>query len=93
MLGQQAVQGAVAFHPTQPIIATASVDGSVKLWTYRDLRRPLATFLGLGGAPVTLSFNPNGTLLFVDGQERTTRVFDVAHVRAPAAGAKPLDGR
>ncbi len=72
--------GAVAFHPKLPIIATGSVDGSVKLWTLRDLRRPLATFLGLGGAPVTLSFNPAGTLLFVDGQERTTRVFDVSGV-------------
>ena len=76
--------GAVAFHPRLPLIATGSMDGSVKLWTYRDLRRPLATFLGLGGAPVTLSFNPAGTLLFVDGQERTTRVFDVAQVTVPA---------
>ena len=75
--------GAVAFHPKLPIIATGSVDGSVKLWTYRDLRRPLATFLGLGGAPVALSFNPAGTLLLVDGQERTTRVYDVAHVTVP----------
>lgn len=75
--------GAVAFHPRQPIIATGSVDGSVKLWTYRDLRRPIATFLGLGGAPVTLSFNPDGTLLLVDGQERTTRVFDVSSVVVP----------
>ncbi len=73
--------GAVAFHPVLPLLATASVDGSVKLWTYGDLRRPLATFLGLGGAPVTLSFNPAGTLLFVDGQERTTRVFDVSAVK------------
>lgn len=75
--------GAVTFHPRLPLIATGSVDGSVKLWTYRDLRRPLTTFLGLGGAPVTLSFNSAGTLLFVDGQERTTRVYDVAHVTVP----------
>lgn len=76
--------GAVAFHPRLPLIATGSLDGAVKLWTYHDLRRPVATFLGLGGAPVTLSFNPTGTLLFVDGQERTTRVYDVAHVSVPA---------
>ena len=89
--------GAVAFHPRLPIIATGSVDGSVKLWTHRDLRRPLATFLGLGGAPVTLSFNPSGTLLLVDGQERTTRVYDVAHVTVPgpeaSARVKPLDAK
>ncbi|TXT43872.1 MAG: WD-40 repeat protein, partial [Limisphaerales bacterium] len=81
--------GAVAFHPRLPVIATGSVDGSVKLWTYRDLRRPLATFLGLGGAPVTLSFNPAGTLLFVDGQERTSRVYEVAHLTVPAAKREP----
>ncbi|MEN9573652.1 MAG: Serine/threonine-protein kinase PrkC [Verrucomicrobiota bacterium] len=72
--------GVVAFHPTQPILATASADGSVKLWDHRDPRRPLAYFLGLDGMPVTLSFNPSGRRLLVDGQERTTRVYDVGGV-------------
>ncbi|MBI3879083.1 MAG: hypothetical protein HY301_03350 [Verrucomicrobia bacterium] len=31
-----------------------------------------------GGTPVVLAFNPGGTLLLVDRQERTTRVFDVS---------------
>ena len=72
--------GFVAFHPTQPILATASADGSVKLWDHRDPRRPLAYFLGLEGMPVALSFNPSGTRLLVDGQERTTRLYDVSGV-------------
>jgi len=72
--------GALAFHPTQPILATASVDGSVKFWDHRDARRPLAYYLGLEGMPVTLSFNPTGTRLLLDGQERTTRVYDVSGV-------------
>ncbi|PAW84849.1 MAG: hypothetical protein B9S33_10975 [Pedosphaera sp. Tous-C6FEB] len=73
--------GVVAFHPTQPILATASADGSVKLWDHRNARQPLAYFLGLEGMPMTLSFNPSGTRLLVDGQERTTRVYDVSGVR------------
>jgi serine/threonine protein kinase/WD40 repeat protein len=89
--------GAVAFHPTQPILATASADGSLKLWDHRAPKQPLATFLGLGGTPVALSFNPSGKLLLVDGQERTTRVYDVAHVTVPGqeppASSKPLDGK
>ena len=72
--------GVLTFHPILPILATASADGSVKLWDHRDPKRPLVCFLGLEGMPVTLSFNPNGTRLLVDGQERTTRVFDVSGV-------------
>jgi serine/threonine protein kinase/WD40 repeat protein len=73
--------GALTFHPTQPILATASSDGSVKLWDYRT-GKLLDDFLGLAGNPVVLSFSPNGKLLMADGQERTTRVYDVAHLAA-----------
>jgi WD40 repeat protein len=74
--------GALAFHPTAPIIASASIDGSVKLWDYRS-GKLLGYFLGLGGMPFTLSFSPNGRLLMVDGQDKATRVYDVAEVKAP----------
>ena len=73
--------GVVTFHPTQPILATASVDGSVKLWDHRS-GKLLDYFLGLAGNPVVLSFSPNGKLLMVDGQERTTRIYDVSSVKA-----------
>ncbi len=71
--------GALTFHPTQPILATASADGSVKVWNHQNSLL-LDYFLGLAGNPVTLSFSPNGKLLMVDGQERITRVYDVSHV-------------
>ena len=73
---------AIAFHPTAPIIATASADGAVKLWDYRSGKQ-LDYFLGLGGIPAALAFSPNGRLLLVDGQERTTRIYDVSQVKAP----------
>jgi serine/threonine protein kinase/WD40 repeat protein len=73
---------ALAFHPTASIIATASADGAVKLWDYRSGKQ-LDYFLGLGGMPAALAFSPNGRLLLVDGQERTTRIYDVSGVKAP----------
>jgi WD40 repeat protein len=73
---------ALAFHPKAPIVATASPDGAVKLWDYRS-GTLLDYFLGLGGAPATLAFSPNGRFLLVDGQDKTTRVYDVSAVKAP----------
>jgi hypothetical protein len=67
---------ALAFHPTKAIIASASADRSVKLWEYPAAKLE-QEFIGLGGTPVVLAFNPSGTLLLVDGQEHTTRIFDV----------------
>ncbi|NBU11478.1 MAG: hypothetical protein EBS84_21135 [Proteobacteria bacterium] len=71
--------GALAFHPGLPIIASASADGSVKIWDH-STGKLLDYFLGLAGNPVVLSFSPNGKLLMVDGQERTTRIYDLSHI-------------
>ena len=57
-------------------------DGSVKLWDYRSAKL-LDSFLGLAGPPAALAFSPNGRLLLVDGQEKTTRIYDVSAVKAP----------
>jgi len=77
---------ALAFHPSRPVIATASMDGSVKLWDYTT-KKMVNYFIGLEGTPVCLSFSPNGKLLAVDGQEFTSRVFDVSK-DMPGARAK-----
>ena len=53
----------------------------MKVWDHRN-GKLLDYFLGLAGNPVTLSFSANGKLLMVDGQERTTRVYDVSSVTA-----------
>ena len=78
---------AMAFHPTEAILATASNDGSVKLWDYEtaQLRR---TFYGIDGRPVMLAFSPNGKLLALESQEPHFRIFDLSAKSAflPAAG-------
>ncbi|MCD6050118.1 MAG: Serine/threonine protein kinase-related protein [Verrucomicrobia bacterium] len=77
---------AVAFHPGRPVIATASMDGSVKLWDYTT-KKMVNYFIGLEGTPVCLAFSPNGKWLAVEGQEHTSRVYDVSR-DMPMAVAK-----
>ncbi|RFC45958.1 MAG: Serine/threonine protein kinase/WD40 repeat/WD40 repeat [Verrucomicrobia bacterium] len=73
--------GALAFHPSLPILASASSDGSVKLWNYKN-KKLLDHFIGLAGAPVALAFSPKGNLLLAEAQEDTTRLYDVSHLSA-----------
>jgi WD40 repeat protein len=74
---------ALAFHPSLPILGSASSDGSIKLWNYQT-RRMLDHFIGLNGVPVALAFSPNGALLFAEAQETTMRLYDVSHLNSPA---------
>jgi WD40 repeat protein len=73
---------ALQFHPRRPLLASAAMDRSVKLWETETVRLR-EQFFGLGGTPVVLAFNPSGSLLLVDGQEDTTRVFRVAAAAPP----------
>jgi len=75
---------ALSFHPILPQLASASPDGSVKLWDYQTAKLQ-HTFLGFDGTPVMLAFSPNGKLLSVEAQERTARLFDLSGESAPAA--------
>jgi serine/threonine protein kinase len=73
--------GAITFHPSLPILASASSDGSVKLWDYQN-QKLMDSFVGLAGAPVTLAFSPDGNLLLSEAQENTTRIYDVSHLKS-----------
>lgn len=67
---------ALCFHPTQSIIATGSVDHTVKLWNYES-GKLVQTFLGFNGRPLHLTFSPNGRLLAVEGMETELKLFEV----------------
>lgn len=70
---------ALRFHPRLPMLATGSIDYSLKLWDYRTakLRK---TFLGIDGRPVMIAFSPNGRLLAEDGMEEAFHLFDLSDV-------------
>lgn len=64
------------FHPTQPILATASSDHSLKLWRYADATM-LQSFIGVEGLSRSITFSPNGNLLATDGRDRAVRLIGV----------------
>ena len=68
---------ALRFHPTLPVIATGSLDRSVKVWHLETPIRQGHLFRGLEGTPVALAFNPSGSLLAVDGLGSSFYVFEV----------------
>ena len=78
---------AVAFHPSLPVLATASDDLSVKLW---DLRtgEMIDYYIGPARPPLSLSFSPSGKLLAAGCADKTTRVWNVTGIDRSAGVAK-----
>ena len=67
----------IMFHPERPIVATAAVDLSIKLWNV-ETGEQLGYFVGPGREILALRFNAKGTLLAVSSVDRTTRVWNIA---------------
>jgi len=78
---------AVAFHPTLPVVATASDDLSVKLWDV-STGELLDYFIGPARPPLSLSFSPSGKLLAAGCADKTTRVWPVTSLSAESLKAK-----
>ena len=66
---------ALAWHPTKPIVATASADLSAKIWNV-ETGRSLEEFHGLLGPPNAMSFSPGGTRLACSVSGEGTHVWE-----------------
>ncbi|NDD39112.1 MAG: hypothetical protein EB082_12010 [Verrucomicrobia bacterium] len=80
---------ALAWHPTKPIMATASADLSVKLWNL-ETGRLLEELRGVLTVPTELAFSPSGRRLGCAGDGDPTRIWEPEsrHLHRPATGER-----
>lgn len=65
---------ALAWHPTRPILATASEDLSVRFWDLNTEKR-LEELQGSLAPPNVLSFSPGGTRLATAARDGIARIW------------------
>ncbi|MFI0447464.1 helix-turn-helix domain-containing protein [Actinomadura sp. 6N118] len=70
----------VAFSPDGRRLATASLDGTARLWAMDDPRRPLATMTGHVGGVRAVAFSPDGRALATAGVDGTAHLWNL-HIR------------
>jgi WD40 repeat protein/transcriptional regulator with XRE-family HTH domain len=91
--GDNAVQF-VAFRPGGGILASASDDGTVRLWDITDPAKPVLVSMIRASADAVFSvaFGPDGRLLAASGADQKVRLWNVANPAAPVQLGKALTG-
>jgi WD40 repeat protein len=81
LVGHQAWVNGVTFHPQGNLIASASLDHTVKLW--RQNGQLLSTLKGHQDGVNRVAFSPDGQLLATTSYDNTAKVWDVRSATAP----------
>ena len=67
----------IVYSPDGSLIATASLDGSIRIWDAAD-GSPVRTMTGHGGGVNAIAFSPDGQLIVSGSDDRTARLWSVA---------------
>ncbi len=67
----------IVYSPDGSLIATASLDGSIRIWDAAD-GTPIRTMTGHGGGINSIAFSPDGQLIVSGSDDRTARLWSVA---------------
>ncbi|MEZ0014152.1 helix-turn-helix domain-containing protein, partial [Kitasatospora sp. GAS206B] len=82
LFGHTGPINAVAFSPDSTRLATASADGTLKVWQVTS-RQLDTTLTGHGGSVRTVAFSPDGQTLASGSADGTVRLWDMAGRRLP----------
>jgi hypothetical protein len=86
----------LAFSPSRPLLASASLDHTIALWDVGDLHRPsrLSPFPGPlvrhDHQVLAVAFSPDGDVLASGGTDKKVRLWDVSQPLQPRQLADPL---
>ena len=68
----------VAFHPTEPLLATCSFDSTAKLWRFSpegSMATCVATLAGHSSYIESVAFHPTAPLLATGSDDKTTKLW------------------
>ena len=91
LVGHSKCVSAVAWHPFDPILASASEDGTVKIWGAED-GVCKATLEGHKGAVWDCMFGPEGQFLVSCSEDRSLKIWDLENVPVVSTTLRGADG-